>query len=254
MLGHSRTLDFATSSPAQIQAFRVGEGAVIGQAYLGLAVIMTIIAGLLWKWRSALDHTRAEVVKTEGTLALFTGNPRVRFAALCIFAYVGAEVAIGSNMIAYLSDGRVMGLSPLDAGRLLAYYWGGAMVGRLIGGFVLRLFDPGKVLAAAATIAITLIAISAFSAGAVSGWALILVGLFNSLMFPTIFSLGTEGQGEEAPKISGILCTAIVGGALVPPLFGLLADFSGNIRVALWVPVICYSMIVAFGLSARRRA
>ena len=254
LLGHSRTLDTAASSPEQVQAFRVSEGAVIGQAYLGLAAVMAIIAGLLWMWRSALDHAKAEEVKTGGTLALFLGNARVRFAAICIFTYVGAEVAIGSNLIAYLSDNSVMGLTPLDAGRLLAYYWGGAMVGRLIGGVVLRLFDPGMVLAAFAGTAIGLIAISAVSVGAISGWALLLVGLFNSLMFPTIFSLGTEGHDEDAPKVSGILCTAIVGGALIPPLFGLVADLSGNIRVALAVPVICYGVICTFGLSARRRA
>jgi FHS family L-fucose permease-like MFS transporter len=254
LLGDPHTLDVAASSPEQVHAFRVAEGAVIGHAYLGLAVVMAIIAALLWKWRSALDHTRAEAVQTEGTFAIFLGNARVRFAALCIFTYVGAEVAIGSNMIAYLSDSSVMGLTALDAGRLLAYYWGGAMVGRLIGGFVLRMFDPGKVLATFAGIAICLIAISAMSSGTLAGWSLILIGFFNSLMFPTIFSLGTEGQKEDAPKVSGILCTAIVGGALVPPLFGLVADITGNIRVALLVPTICYGVILAFGVSARRRA
>uniref|UniRef100_UPI0035AFF970 MFS transporter n=1 Tax=Novosphingobium sp. TaxID=1874826 RepID=UPI0035AFF970 len=236
-----------TASPDQLQAYRVAEGAVIGQAYMWLAIAMLGIAALFWLFRSALDHAKADEAKVEGTLGLFLHNKRVQLGALCIFTYVGAEVAIGSNMIAYLGEPGVMGLDLESAGKLVAFYWGGAMVGRLLGGFVLRMFKPGRVLTAYAAAAIGLIAISAFGAGAISGWALILVGLCNSLMFPTIFSLGTEGLGEQTPQGSGILCTAIVGGALVPYLFGTIADVTGNIRMALIVPVICYAIIALFG-------
>lgn len=247
LLGKSETIDAATASPDQLQAYRVAEGAVIGQAYMWLAIAMLGIAALFWLFRSALDHAKADEAKVEGTLGLFLHNKRVQLGALCIFTYVGAEVAIGSNMIAYLGEPGVMGLDLESAGKLVAFYWGGAMVGRLLGGFVLRMFKPGRVLTAYAAAAIGLIAISAFGAGAVSGWALILVGLCNSLMFPTIFSLGTEGLGEQTPQGSGILCTAIVGGALVPYLFGTIADVTGNIRMALIVPVICYAIIALFG-------
>lgn len=247
LLGKSETIDAATASPDQLQAYRVAEGAVIGQAYMWLAIAMLGIAALFWLFRSALDHAKADEAKVEGTLGLFLHNKRVQLGALCIFTYVGAEVAIGSNMIAYLGEPGVMGLDLESAGKLVAFYWGGAMVGRLLGGFVLRMFKPGRVLTAYAAAAIGLIAISAFGAGAISGWALILVGLCNSLMFPTIFSLGTEGLGEQTPQGSGILCTAIVGGALVPYLFGTIADVTGNIRMALIVPVICYAIIALFG-------
>ena len=247
LLGQSEEIDASAMSATEIAAYRVAEGAIIGKAYLGLAIVMALIAGLFWLMRSALDHARAEEVKVEGTFALLRNNARVRFGALCIFCYVGAEVALGSNMIAYLQTGNVMGLSALEAGRLLAYYWAGALVGRLIGGFVLRIFRPGKVLMTFACGAIGLIMLSAVSTGAVSGWALILVGFCNSLMFPTIFSLGTEGPKEDAPQASGIMCTAIVGGALIPPLFGLIADLAGNIRVALIVPLLCYAIIGLFG-------
>jgi FHS family L-fucose permease-like MFS transporter len=246
LLGKGSGVDPATLSGAELDAFRVSEAAVIGQAYMWLAVAMAVIAGLFWFWRSALDNSQAESVKVAGTWALFLGNPRVRFGALCIFTYVGAEVAIGSNIIAYLTDQGVMGITALEAGRMLAYYWGGAMIGRFFGGFILRMFKPGLVLTAFAGAAILLIGLSWVSSGAVSGWSLVLVGFCNSLMFPTIFSLATEGLSEDAPRASGIMCTAIVGGALVPPLFGLVADGAG-LKMALLVPILCYAIIAGYG-------
>lgn len=254
LLGGHQTIDAATASAEQIQAYRVAEGVVIGNAYKVLGLAMLGIAALFWLFRGALDGAKAEQAQVEGTLGLFLSNARVRFGALCIFTYVGAEVAIGSNLIAYLAEKSVMGLSLVEGGKLVAYYWGGAMVGRLLGGFVLRLFAPGRVLATYAAAAIGLIALSAASTGALAGWALVLVGFCNSLMFPTIFSLGTEGLSDrQASQGSGILCTAIVGGAIVPWLFGLVADAAG-LRMALAVPVVCYVVIALFGLSARRLA
>ncbi len=247
LLGDSKPIDSETATEAQIQAYRVAEGASIGQAYLWLGVLMLVIAALFWVFRSVIDHAKAEDVKLDGTLGLFLHNRRVQWGALCIFMYVGAEVAIGSNLIAYLGDQSVMGLGLEAAGKLVAIYWLGALIGRLLGGFILRLAKPGRVLTAFAAGAIGLILLSAVSSGTVSGWALILVGFCNSLMFPTIFSLGTEGLGEQTPQGSGILCTAIVGGAFVPYLFGQTADHT-SLRIALIVPVICYVIIAAFGL------
>ena len=250
LLGDSKPIDAATATADQMQAYRVEQGASIGHAYMWLAIAMLAIAALFWVFRSALDHAKTEETKVAGTMDLLLTNRRVQLGALCIFTYVGAEVAIGSNMIAYLGEQSVLGLGLEDAGKLVAFYWGGAMIGRLVGGFVLRMFKPGRVLTSYAAAAIGLIALSAVSAGTLSGWALILVGFCNSLMFPTIFSLGTEGLGDRTPQGSGILCTAIVGGALVPYLFGTVADLTGNIRAALIVPVICYAIIAAFGAWA----
>jgi MFS transporter, FHS family, L-fucose permease len=252
LLGDSTPIDAETATEAQIQAYRVAEGASIGQAYTWLGIIMLAIAALFWTFRSAIDHAKADDVKVEGTLGLFLHNRRVQLGALCIFMYVGAEVAIGSNLMAYLGDSSVMGLGLEAAGKLVAMYWLGALVGRLLGGFILRLAKPGRVLTAFAAGAIGLILISAVSTGHVSGYALIVVGFCNSLMFPTIFSLGTEGLGEQTPQGSGILCTAIVGGAFVPWIFGTVADVTGNIRMGLIVPVICYAIIAMFGLWAVR--
>lgn len=250
LLGDAKPIDAATASAEQLQAYRVEQGASIGHAYMWLAIAMLAIAALFWMFRSALDGAKTEQAQVAGTWDLLMSNRRVQLGALCIFTYVGAEVAIGSNMIAYLGEQSVLGLGLEAAGKLVAFYWGGAMIGRLVGGFVLRMFRPGRVLTTYAAAAIGLIALSAFSAGTISGWALILVGFCNSLMFPTIFSLGTEGLGERTPQGSGILCTAIVGGAIVPYLFGTVADVTGNIRMALLVPVICYAIIAGFGMWA----
>jgi MFS transporter, FHS family, L-fucose permease len=251
LLGAHSTADPATLSPAALDAYRVSESTVIGHAYIGLAIAMLIIAGIFWFFRAALDGQTAETVQGGGAIALLLARPRLAFGALCIFCYVGAEVAIGSNLISYLGDARTMALAPVAAGELLALYWGGALIGRLFGSALLRMFRPGLLLATFAGIAIALNAVSGLSSGAIAGWSLILVGLFNSIMFPTIFSLATEGMHAEAPQASGILCTAIVGGALVPPLFGLVAD-AGGLAMALVVPVICYAVIASFGLYAAR--
>ena len=259
LLGKGSGVDPATLSGEALNQYRVTESAVIGQAYFWVAAFLAAIALIFWIRRRALDAAKAEQLQLAGTWSLFLNNSRVRFGALCIFMYVGAEVAIGSNLINYLSgdahvagDG-VMGIDALAAGKMLAYYWGGAMVGRAVGGVVLRLILPGRVLSGYAMLAIALIAVSAFTTGALSGWMLVLVGFFNSLMFPTIFSLATEGLTDEAPKASGIICTAIVGGAIVPPLFGWVTDVA-TIQAALIVPVICYAIIAAFGWYARRPA
>jgi FHS family L-fucose permease-like MFS transporter len=145
----------------------------------------------------------------------------------------------------------VLGLAQGDAGKHVPYYWGGALVGRFVGAWLLRVISPGKVLATAAAVAILLLAVSAQSSGALSGYSLLAIGLFNSIMFPTIFSLASEGLGERAAQGSGIICMAIVGGAVVPYLTGRVADVTG-LKLALWVPAVCYAIIVAFGIYARR--
>ena len=174
--------------------------------------------------------------------------PRFAFGALCIFLYVGAKVAIGSVIVNFLMQASVLGIGPEDAGKHVPYYWGGAMVGRFVGAGLLRLFSPGKVLASAAGAVIVLLLISANTTGAVSAWSLLAIGLFNSIMFPTIFSLASEGLGQRAAEGSGIICVAIVGGAIVPLMTGRFADVV-TLNAALAVPAICYAAILAFGYS-----
>jgi len=178
-------------------------------------------------------------------------QPRFALGALCIFLYVGAEVAIGSLLVNYLMQPSTLALGAQEAGKHVPFYWGGALVGRFIGSGLLRFFAPGKVLACVATGAITLIVISANSVGAISGWTLLAVGLMNSIMFPTIFSLASEGLGKRAAEGAGVIGVAIVGGAVIPPLTGGLAD-RGGLHFALILPALCYAVILAYGVYARR--
>jgi FHS family L-fucose permease-like MFS transporter len=148
----------------------------------------------------------------------------------------------------------VLGTSAEAAGKMIMYYWGGAMVGRFVGSYFLRIMSPGKILATLATGAILLLAISANTIGTTSAYSLLAIGLMNSIMFPTIFSLACEKLGPRAADGSGIINIAIFGGAVVPVLTGLLADKSGSLHFAMLLPAICYAVIAAFGIYARRPA
>jgi FHS family L-fucose permease-like MFS transporter len=171
---------------------------------------------------------------------------------LCIFLYVGAEVAIGSLIVNYLQQSSVLGLEARSAGELIAFYWGGAMVGRFIGSAILRVVSPGLVLTCAAAGAIVLILLSTNTTGTLAGYSLLAVGLMNSIMFPTIFSLASEKLGSRAADGSGIINVAIFGGAVVPLATGAIADLSGSLAAALLLPVLCYAVIAAYGIYCRR--
>jgi FHS family L-fucose permease-like MFS transporter len=241
------------SGPA-LDAYRTAESQAIVHGYLGLAVALLIVAAVVWMFRNAL---KGEARQAGGSIAGFDllARPRFAFGALCIFVYVGAEVSIGSMIVNYLQQPGVMALDAASAGKLIPLYWGGAMIGRFIGSAMLRVLNPGKVLAAVAVGAILLILVTTHTTGNMSGYALLAIGLMNSIMFPTIFSLASEKLGARAADGSGIINVAIVGGALVPVATGALADASGgNLALALALPAFCYAIICAFGLFARRPA
>ena len=250
ILGSLATIDPATLSGAALDAYRADETRVVVQTYLGLAVALVVVAALVWHNRKKLVEAPASKVSMLRAFELLR-QPRFALGALCLFLYVGAEVAVGSVIVNYLMEANVLGLDAEAAGKHVPLYWGGAMVGRFIGAALLRLFSPGKVLACAAAMTITLLLVSANTTGMVSGWLLLAVGLFNSIMFPTIFSLACEGLGERAAEGSGLICMAIVGGAIVPLLMGHAADMVG-LKMALTVPALCYAVIVCFGIFARR--
>ncbi len=250
ILGSLATVDVSTLSGAALDAYRQEETRVVVNTYIGLAIALALLGGAVWMNRHKLVETAAP---SENILHAFDllKQPRFALGALCIFLYVGAEVAIGSIIVNYLMESHVLGLSAEAAGKHVPLYWGGAMVGRFIGAALLRMFSPGKVLAFAATVTIGLLLVSANSTGAVSGWSLLAIGLFNSIMFPTIFTLACEGLGKRTAEGSGVICMAIVGGAVVPLLMGYTADVAG-LKMSLIVPALCYAVIVYFGLYARR--
>jgi FHS family L-fucose permease-like MFS transporter len=171
--------------------------------------------------------------------------------AIAIFVYVGAEVSIGSFLVNYFTQPNIGGLTERAAAGYVSFYWGGAMVGRFIGSGLLRKLPPGKVLGGAAVIASALVWMSVATTGGVAMGSIIAVGLFNSVMFPTIFTLGIEQLGPLTGKGSGLLIMAIVGGAILPVLQGALADSIG-IHTAFVMPAICYLYIVYYGFIGSR--
>ncbi|WP_189376426.1 sugar MFS transporter [Thalassotalea profundi] len=172
----------------------------------------------------------------------------LKLGAIGIFLYVGAEVAIGSFLINFLNDPNIAGLSESEAAKFIAYYWGGAMVGRFIGALVMQKVSAGKVLGFNACIAMLLIVIAVMFDGALAMWSILGVGLFNSIMFPTIFSLAINNLGDATSHGSGVLCLAIVGGAIVPLIQGVLADSIG-VQLSFILPIVCYLYIGYYGLK-----
>jgi len=252
ILGSLAKVDASALTGAALDAYRTQETHRIFITYLGLAIALIVAAALVWGRRHRLPHARPHYGARWKEGFDLLRQRRFAFGATCIFLYVGAEVAIGSIIVSYLMQADVMGLEQRAAGSHVSFYWGGAMVGRFAGSLVLRIFSPGKVLACVAAAVLALLAISASSTGALSGWSLLTIGLCNSIMFPTIFSLASEGLGARAAEGSGIIATAIVGGAIVPLLLGRTADLTGSLKIALVVPALCYAVICAFGIFARR--
>lgn len=250
ILGSLSSIDPKNLSGAALDAFRATETEIIGHTYLGLAIALAILAGGVWWRRNALVEAPGDAPTTLGFSFDLLSRPRFAFGALCIFIYVGAEVAIGSLIVNYLMQSSVLGISADQAGKHVPLYWGGAMVGRFIGAYLLRVLVPGGVLAGSASCVLALLLISVNTAGEISAWSLLAIGLFNSIMFPTIFSLACDGLGSRAAEGSGILCVAIVGGAIVPIVTGKAADL-WSLKSALIVPAACYAGIALYGWLTR---
>ncbi|WP_051956150.1 sugar MFS transporter [Beijerinckia mobilis] len=251
ILGSLSSTDQKSLAGDALAAFRATETHTIVQTYLGIASILACVSLAVWINRGKLRSVSTKKVRLLSAVDLLR-RPRFVFGTIGIFAYVGAEVSIGSLLVNYLMQPSVFAIDARTAGEFVAFYWGGAMIGRFVGAALLRIFSPGKVLSVAAIIVLVLLGISANSVGLLSGWSILLVGLFNSIMFPTIFSLACDGLGERAPEGSGLICMAIVGGGILPLLTGFVADRIG-LSAALAVPAISYATIASFGWYTRRR-
>ena len=242
--------DPATAAPAVLAAFRRAEIHLVEIPFLGIAAILLGLAVIFWLLRRSPGIPGAETVQYHpGVMARLLRRPRLMIGVAAIFVYVGAEVTIGSLMTNYLMQPSRLGLAAALAGRYVGLYWTGAMVGRFLGSYMLRVWPPGAVLGVFALGAALLVAVSAGSQGVISATAIIAVGLFNSIMFPTIFTMAIAGLDEDTPQASGLLCMAIVGGAIIPWVSGIVADHNG-LASALLVPVCCYLFIAGYGLSA----
>ncbi len=244
--------ELAKMTPAEVEAYKAAEAAAVQYPYLGLAAVLFIIAGIFAVIK--LPQIEASTVQSgEGN-----GNydeihdsawsyKHLLLGAIGIFVYVGAEVAIGSFLVKYFVS-LDSSMLEMEAGKMVSFYWGGAMVGRFIGSAVQRKIKPGTVLGFNAIMASLLVLTSMFTFGKVAMWSMLLVGLFNSIMFPTIFSLAIRGLGKHTGQASGILCMAIVGGAVIPVIQGLIADSIG-IHHAFILPVLCYLFIAYYGFK-----
>src|SRR5580704_4878526 len=214
IIGNGVALNTAGLAPAALDRLRRNEAHAVQLPFLAIAAVLVVVAAVFWTYRNARMPPVSPQAASLREVARLLHRPRLMLGTLAIFLYVGAEVSIGSVMTNYLMQPSVLGLPAARAGQHVSFYWGGAMIGRFIGAFVLRRARPGYALAACAVVAGLLATASSLSTGVVAAYALIAVGLFNSIMFPTIFALASEGLGEETPNGSAMLCMAIVGGAI----------------------------------------
>ncbi len=244
------TDELQTMTPQALHAYRLQEASSVKLPYFVVALALIALGIVIAKFR--LPH----IPEAEGGHAVANDtvwrHPNLLLGTVAIFAYVGAEVSIGSFLVNYMNLPAVGNLRPEVAARYLTFYWGGAMIGRFIGSAVLQKVPTRVALGCNAVVAALLVCLSMLSFGHLAMWTLLLVGLFNSIMFPSIFTLGIEGLGPLTGEASGLLIMAIVGGAIIPELQGLLADRVG-LHHAFVLPVLCYLYILFFAIKGQPR-
>ena len=246
-----KTLADIRQMPADaLQAYRVHEAATVKLPYLIIAIILLGVAAIIATYKLPAIP-QAQRTDSNAPKASLWKYRQLIFGALGIFVYVGAEVSVGSLLINYLGQPDIGNLPEVTAARYVTYFWGGAMVGRFIGSAILQKVRTGTVLAAAAVAAFLLVCTSMLTLGHVAMWTIIAVGLFNSVMFPSIFTLGIAELGPLTGDGSGVLVMAIVGGAILPLLQGVLADRIG-IHHAFILPAVCYLYIFYYALWGSR--
>ena len=220
---------------------------LLAAVLLGIAVIFALLKLPKIQASRPLADSDSRVTEdlTADTASAWS-YPHLVLGALGIFIYVGSEVSIGSFLISFLGEPSIAHLSEQDAGHYVAFYWGGAMVGRFIGALAMQKIHPAKALLFNAFMAMSLVIVTIFSEGEIAKWSILGVGLFNSIMFPTLFSLAVKNLGRHTGQGSGIICAAIVGGAILPPIQGIFADSIG-IQHAFFIPALGYLYICYYG-------
>jgi MFS transporter, FHS family, L-fucose permease len=246
-------LDINTLSNGQLHAYRVQQASTVKMPYLAIALALAVLALTIALYHFPRIDTTKEFRRPKPGEHPHTiwNYPHVILGAIAIFVYVGAEVSIGSFLVNYFNQPDIGGLSVRAAADLVPFYWGGAMTGRFIGSAVLQKVRPGYLLGLCAIVASLLVVISMLTFGHFAMWSILLVGFFNSIMFPTIFTLGIAELGPLTGKASGLLVAAIVGGAIIPLAEGALADRIG-IHHAFILPVLCYFYITFYGFRGSR--
>jgi len=242
--------DVRALAPDALQAYRLHEAATVKLPYVGLGIALVLLAIAIGSFKlPKIPHAQHQL--GEKVNDSIWNHPNLIFGAIGIFVYVGAEVSIGSFLVNYFSQPEIGGLTEKVAASFVAFYWGGAMVGRFIGSALLQKVKTGGLLAICAVCAAGLVAVSMLTTGHFAMYSIILVGFFNSIMFPSIFTLGVAELGPLTGDGSGIMIMAIVGGAIIPVAQGWIADHIG-IHHAFFLPVICYLYILYFALSGSK--
>jgi MFS transporter, FHS family, L-fucose permease len=242
--------DIRALAPDALQAYRLHEAATVKTPYVGLGIALVVLAIAIGSFKlPKIEHAQHKV--GEKVNDSIWRHPNLIFGAISIFVYVGAEVSIGSFLVNYFSQPDIGAMTEKAAASFVAFYWGGAMVGRFIGSGLLQKMRTGRLLGICSVCAAALVTISMLSTGHFAMWSIILVGFFNSIMFPSIFTLGVAELGPLTGDGSGVMIMAIVGGALIPVAQGAIADRIG-IHHAFFLPVICYLYILFFALSGSK--
>ena len=235
---------------AALQSYRVHEASSVKLPYLFIGLLLIVLAGAIaWAKLPAIPEAERHSSKIAAKSVLKYRH--LVLGAVAIFVYVGAEVSIGSFLVNYFTQPDIGNINEQTAARFVSFYWGGAMVGRFLGSAILRWVRADRVLAIVAFVACILVCVSMLTFGHVAMWSIILVGFFNSIMFPTIFTLGIAKLGPLTGDGSGILVMAIVGGAILPVIQGSLADHVG-IHHAFILPVLCYLYIAYYALKGSK--
>ena len=237
-------------TPQALHAYRVHQAASVKMPYTVIGVALLLLAVLIGTFKLPKIETAAYRPGEKVNDSIWK-HPNLFFGAIGIFSYVGAEVSIGSFMVNYFGLPGIAGLSAKAAAGFVSFYWGGAMIGRFLGAPLLRRVKAGYLLAVCAICAATLVTASMMLGGHTAMWTILAVGFFNSIMFPTVFSLGVAELGPLTGNGSGILNMAIVGGAILPVVQGAIADRVG-LHHAFFLPVICYLYILFYGLSGSK--
>lgn len=237
-------------SSDQLQAYRIHQASSVKLPYLGFSLALFLLAIVIAFYKlpviESVEPHRGELASMQDSI---WKHKNLVLGTIGIFVYVGGEVSIGSFLVNYMKEPEIAGFIEKVAARYLMFYWGGAMVGRFLGSALLQRVSTRKALGTAAAIAALLVLTSMLSTGSIAMWSILAVGFFNSIMFPSIFTLGIDGLGKLTSRGSAILIAAIVGGAVVPELQGLLADRIG-IHHAFILPVLCYGYILYFSTAA----
>ncbi|MGH8083139.1 MAG: sugar MFS transporter [Lysobacter sp.] len=247
------TVDELAAKPVVEQlAYRAHEAAAVQVPYMIIAGCLLLLAVFVYTMRiPSLAEATESADPVHHSFAEVLSQKHLLFGVIAIFVYVGAEVSIGSLLINYISAPEIGNFNHAIASEHLAYYWGGAMVGRFIGAALLQRFDARRLLALFAIAAIAMLVLTMSTKGSVAMWTVLSIGLFNSIMFPTIFTIAIERLGPMTSKASSLLIMGIVGGAVIPLAQGALSDVIG-VQHSFAIPVVCYVFIVWYGLSGSR--